>query len=117
VNPSELIADLPIELRTHATALRIALRYFADHIREATLNDGSFLSEITGFERWHRELAQELLPHAETPVTYGRHKLRLRGREIDRTCPRCGHVHEGEKECGAEMGRGTCCRCDLEVPA
>lgn len=39
-------------------------------------------------------------------------------REIrDKTCPRCGHQHEGLKECGVEMGPGRICPCELEVPA
>jgi hypothetical protein len=38
-------------------------------------------------------------------------------RAIDRTCPRCGHLHQGEKECGEQIGGGRICRCELDVPA
>jgi hypothetical protein len=34
-----------------------------------------------------------------------------------RTCPRCGHIHEGASECGEDMGGGRICRCELSVPA
>lgn len=34
----------------------------------------------------------------------------------DGTCPRCGHKHEGERECGVSMGGGGLCRCELSVP-
>lgn len=30
--------------------------------------------------------------------------------ELDRHCPRCGHIHEGA-ECGAHMGGARYCRC------
>jgi hypothetical protein len=34
------------------------------------------------------------------------------------TCPRCGHIHQGERECGEDMGGGRICRCEMEcVPA
>ena len=32
-------------------------------------------------------------------------------------CPRCGHIHEGVRECGADMGGGGICRCEMEVAA
>jgi hypothetical protein len=35
---------------------------------------------------------------------------------LDKTCPRCGHVHEGDSECGQFMGGGGYCRCELPVP-
>ena len=34
------------------------------------------------------------------------------------TCPRCGHVHQADAECGEALGGGRICRCEFEgVPA
>jgi hypothetical protein len=38
-------------------------------------------------------------------------------RPLDETCPRCGHIHQGDSECGEQMGGGRICRCELSVPA
>jgi hypothetical protein len=40
-------------------------------------------------------------------------------RSIDRTCPRCGHLHEGAAECEVSLGGGgRICRCpNSELPA
>lgn len=36
---------------------------------------------------------------------------------LDKTCPRCGHLHEGDAECGVLLGSGRVCRCEVPVPA
>ncbi len=36
-------------------------------------------------------------------------------RDLQKTCPRCGHIHEGSKECGMVMGQNLICRCEYEV--
>lgn len=43
-----------------------------------------------------------------------RGELRSRYEEM---CPRCGHVHQGDRECGEDIGGGRRCRCEMEVPA
>lgn len=51
------------------------------------------------------------------PDDVSRPRPKVTQREIDRTCPRCGHIHQGEKECGEPMGGERICRCELDVPA
>lgn len=40
----------------------------------------------------------------------------IRQGSLDRTCARCGHVHQDRAECGKDMGGGGICRCDTELP-
>ena len=75
---------------------------------EARLQDGQRLNDATDFAAWLREVAGELrVPERVAFIT----------RRIDLTCPRCGHVHEGDRECGVEVPGAGICRCELQVPA
>lgn len=51
---------------------------------------------------------------AEEPTALLRETIRQGS--LDRTCARCGHVHQGSSECGQEMGPGRICRCAMELP-
>ena len=116
----ELIADLLAADRASMTELlfgRLLLRSLADHAHDLQLSNGSYLSDVTSFRDGLRESAEALRIKPQPVSTFGNHKLRASGRVIDSTCPRCGHIHQGEQECGTQMGRDRLCRCDLEVPA
>jgi hypothetical protein len=75
--------------------------YLASHVHEARLADGSRVMDATDFAAWLIELAD-----VNSPLP-----------KLDPTCPRCGHTHEGENECGTYLGGQRFCRCELEVPA
>ena len=108
----ELISNLR---RCGPQSLTVIFHYVADRAHELRLADGQKLNDCLDFAAMLRELGEaarltrpELLdspPQLRTVST------------LDPTCPRCGHVHEGDKECGAEIARGRICRCEMEVPA
>lgn len=84
------------------------LLYMAAHAHEFRLEDGQRLNDQTDFTAWLIEVSRALA---------GRDHILASRMENDRTCPRCGHLHEGERECGVFLGGGGFCRCELEVPA
>jgi hypothetical protein len=89
--------------------------YLAEHVREAQLADGRHLCLIADFSDWLRELAEAAIARAvarnpQMVVT------RPAARSTDRTCPRCGHVHQSAQECEADLGGGRVCRCEMVMP-
>jgi hypothetical protein len=78
--------------------------YLANNAYDVRLADGGRILDLTDFTTLCIELAQALKP--ETSVN-----------SHDKTCPRCGHIHEGDRECGFLIGGGRICRCEMEVPA
>lgn len=74
--------------------------YLANHAYELRLEEGIRIIDLTDFTSLCLELAQALKPEP-----------------ADRTCPRCGHLHEGDRECGVFTGGGRVCRCEMDVPA
>lgn len=118
---SEILSDLPtgskelVELRLHDRNL---LRYLADHIVEAELCNGSRVMDATDCKEWLRQIADSLRVKTDSLANFADHRLRLRGRaDLQSTCPRCGHIHEGDRECGFKEGGGPTCRCEMEVSA
>jgi len=115
----DVIANLRHQRPQHAHAIFYSL---ADAALEARLRTGHSLCDLGDFSEWLRELGD-----AAREVELGSGSLRLSSfnnytsvdgrRLLDPTCPRCGHVHQGERECGEEMGPGRICRCELSVPA
>ena len=109
VKPSELMADLPAppgherEFRLYA---RLLVRYFADHIYDATLESGEGISDPMNFKRLFEQCAAVLGP----PVT-------LRSAPRDHRCPECHHEHEGRGECKVYLGEGRFCLCEAKVTA
>ncbi len=94
----ELISDLRA---MNALDPRECFLYLAAHAHEARLANGCRLLDQTDFTAWLLELSEAAKPQA-----------------LDKTCPRCGHVHEGDRECGVFISESTgYCRCELEVPA
>jgi hypothetical protein len=85
--------------------------YLAEHVREAQLDDGRHLCLVADFADWLHELAEASIAKA---VANNPRMVVLR--PIDRTCPRCGHVHQRAYECGEDMGGGRICRCEMAVP-
>src|SRR5882724_9003928 len=70
--------------------------YLAAHAHEARLAGGQRLLDQSDFTAWLIELAQALRQRATSNGE----------KRVDRTCPRCGHIHEGDRECGAWLGAG-----------
>src|SRR5580692_7170624 len=98
----------------------VIFRFLADHVYEAELPvrltyPPHRLRDVTDFREWLLALAEAAKPQVRPSLRQvqisDQHPRR------DRTCPRCGHVHEGDVECGALTGGGRVCRCELEVPA
>jgi hypothetical protein len=84
------------------------LLYMAAHAHEFRLSGGQRLLDQTDFTAWLIEVSRALA---------GRSHILASRIEHDRTCPRCGHLHEGDRECGVLLGGERRCRCELEVPA
>ena len=86
---------------------RVLFTYLAENLYEATFADGRPLSrsDIMGFREWLLEIAGAAVVHISAGTR----------RELDATCPRCGHIHEGSSECGVRMGGDRFCRCEMEV--
>jgi len=86
--------------------------YLASHASDLRLRDGQGLNDGTDFKAFLVELAEAVLPQ---PVTLS--PVEVVQLTHLATCPRCGHIHQGQSECGEEMGAGRICRCELEVSA
>lgn len=109
----------------------VIFNYLAEHTYEAKLATGQQLRDASDFKAFLRELAEEAkIPgpshfrrstEVSTAAGNGTGPKVLppapQRRYEDATCPRCGHVHEGDGECGVLIGGGRYCRCELEVPA
>lgn len=110
----ELIDDL---LFLGPQDLNVILSYIADHASEARLAGGERLNDVTDFKAFLRELGEAWRVHGllrRTNVAIDSWQSRT---AMHDTCPRCGHVHQGEAECGELLGGGRVCRCELSVPA
>jgi hypothetical protein len=79
--------------------------YLANHAHEARLGGGSRLNDSIDIAMWLAELAEAIRLEG----------LASRGIALDKTCPRCGHIHEGDIECGMFIGSGQFCRCERGV--
>ena len=107
---------------SHETRLytRLLVRFLADNIKDLHFDDGSYPHAPSDYQKILRLIADQVrVPLAElAPVNFADHRLRLRGRaDLESTCPRCGHIHEGSSACGAQMGGGGICPCEMEVSA
>ena len=109
----------------------VIFNYLAEHLYEARLTNGVKVRDGYDFKVWLRELAEEAKIPRPPHFPRSTEVLAVTGngtgtkvlppapqrRYEDATCPRCGHVHEGDGECGVFIGGGRYCRCELEVPA
>ena len=96
--------------------------FLANHAHELRLANGGRLNDGTDWKAFLRELADSSEAFDRKPprlayCTFVNPLPRTSSKAVDLTCPRCGHVHQGESECGEALGGGRVCRCELEVPA
>lgn len=90
--------------------------YLAAHAHELRLSNGARLNDATDWKAFMVELAEATKPTIARVLGVPPQR-RWNSREVDPTCPRCGHVHQGIGECGMPMGAGRICHCELEVAA
>lgn len=130
MNAEQMISELrslPPDVDT-ANEFMQYLRLGLDHIErrffDLRLADGSRVNDASDFSRLLCELRDAALNPRSTQVSsepgnstatkvtsdYGR----LANLEW---CPRCGHVHIEDSECGFPIGGGRTCRCEKQVPA
>jgi hypothetical protein len=108
MNAKEVISSIRARALGAGAGPRDLFNYLAEQVYEARLSDGQRLLDATDFNAWLRELAEA----STYPTMTLSHE-----RTIQDTCPRCGHIHEGINECGADIGGSRICRCELSVPA
>ena len=109
----------PLDIREVLLVARILFYDFAEQAWQFRLADGQRLNDGTDLSHFCKEVAaaielEEMGQNAATNTAARR--LRASGRVFDDTCPRCGHVHQGDRECGEQIGGGRICRCEMEVP-
>ena len=121
----DFIAKLaPVELER----LSLIFHRLADGITEARLRTGMRLIDLTDVKAYLYELAlaAKVRDSGQSTGVSNLAERRpvskvtcrsLDGRNLDSSCPRCGHVHEGLAECGCDLGGGRICRCEMEVRA
>jgi hypothetical protein len=105
----ELIANIRGRALGAGAGPRDLFNYLCDQVSEARLADGRRLRDETDFKAWLRELAEA----SELRLT----RDQVLNRSLLETCPRCGHLHESGTECGALMGGGRICRCEMSLSA
>lgn len=111
----------------------VLFHYLADNAIRARLADGQRLCDVGDFIAWLRELAEQAKVHVVSNnralgalIADGKDVMTIdqvrnelgtwpEVMEIDDICPRCGHLHQGDSECGLPMGGGRICRCELSV--
>lgn len=96
----------PLSAREALLVARILCHDLAEDVHRIELADGQHINDQIDFSALLREI-EAVIDHEEMQRTV----------PVSRVCPRCGHVHQGDSECGQEMGPGRICRCELEVPA
>lgn len=106
MKPREFVAIVPSSALIDPAEF---LLFMASRAHELLLEDGQRLNDLTDFTTCLLEISRALQGWNNGPS---------RPIAVDRTCPRCGHVHEGDnsKECGFDIGGGRRCRCEMEVP-
>jgi hypothetical protein len=97
--------------------------FLAEQLYGATLADGRplYRCDIMGMKEFLTEVAISAVDPESTKLSggtrTGRDQLGQRLLHESDPCPRCGHVHQGDRECGEQIGGGRICRCEMEVPA
>ena len=120
MKPQELVADLGAlgpgqSSRETLLYTRLLLCYLADHVHHAELANGLSLHDATDFVTWLREIAEAAAKVPMLMCTAGHVFPQPRWED---SCPRCGHVHQGDADCGEPIGGGRICRCEfVAVPA
>lgn len=75
--------------------LNVVFHYIADRVPELRLEDGQRLLDSTDFTVCLRELGKAW-----------REAEGWKFPALHDTCPRCGHIHQGDAECGEDIGGG-----------
>ena len=109
--------EIIAQLRARPNMLGAILRYLADRVYDAHTANGQPIRDASDFVAWLRELADVATAPAFSSTVHSLSGETMRRHLIESTCPRCGHIHLGEAECGEDMGGGRRCRCELPVPA
>lgn len=110
----------PVDPHDVLLIMRLVFSDLADVAWQVQLAGGQRISDVMDARSFCREVAavieeEEMARTAPCFVNTAARRLRATGRVID-TCPRCGHVHQGDRECGEQIGGGRICRCEMEVP-
>jgi hypothetical protein len=113
----ELLRSIP------AGDARASFYQLAQQVYAARLKNGTRLTDVIDFSAWLRELGEEcartegqLLPERSTGLKVTpRLEMKQELYQLERVCPGCGHVHEGDYECGTDMGGAGKCGCRMEV--
>jgi hypothetical protein len=113
MTPQELISALR---SCGPQTLSVILHFIADRLYQAELNSGASLHDVTDFKIFLEECAEVAkVRDFRDQTASGWREAPSRG--VNPPCPRCGHVHQGDRECGEQIGGGRICRCEMEVPA
>jgi hypothetical protein len=105
----EFIVGRPLGLTESELFILLAAAVY-----QARLEDGRHVRDAIGFRQWFLELAAASKKEGQL---LGDHSIPRHNFPCGDFCPRCGHVHQGEKECGEPLGGGRICRCELEIGA
>jgi hypothetical protein len=100
---AELIIARPLGLTESELFLLLA-----DSVYVARLSDGRQVRDAIDFREWLLELAAASKTEGQL---LGDQNLPRHNFTFHNHCPRCGHVHLGENECGEWMGVERVCRC------
>jgi hypothetical protein len=126
MNASELLSNFRA---LGPQPLNVVLQYLADHFHEFRTRTGHklFTGEDTQmFLEESADVATKVCPLDELVEVSQRLELQATPKALppapqpryDSTCPRCGHKHTGDGECGMFMGMSAgYCKCDVEVVA
>jgi hypothetical protein len=105
----------------------VIFTYLADQVYDAKLATGQRILDATDFTAWLRELAEAAKVSdfsQSTQVSSGTEfgtspKVMPRPPQPrwDRSCPDCGHEHEGRNDCAKSLGEGKFCQCESRVSA
>jgi hypothetical protein len=99
MKPDELIANLRVFCPQNLTVI---FQYLADRLYQAQLPNGTMLRDVSDVRDWLEHLSTV----ARAPLVKALQQ---------NVCPRCGHIHNNEKECGEKIGGGRVCRCEMEL--
>ena len=108
---------------------RILLLVLAQCIYDARLENNMRVLDASDMKEWLLELAawclcpalpSNALPAMAAPENAAPENSGIAGQIftfplLHATCPGCGHLHEGDGECGSYIGSGKFCRCEKEV--
>jgi hypothetical protein len=81
------------------------LLFLASHYAELRLKNGQRLLDASDWQQFFLEMVDAWKATSVSNKVVS----------ISLVCHRCGHQHEGDRECGVDCGGGRLCRCEMEV--